>query len=325
MTMDCDTSGRMTVSTQRREDAKVTFFAPLRLCVYIIAALLLPAMLPQTALAQNASPMDLNRSGVAVYYLRSAHDDADHFCARLNAELLKGETYSVSAMARYQYIRTGIPDGDFSGTGYTPRELHINGDHHVYQLGVNSMVRSWLWGKPLMALSMLRADFSRHGFGRVDAMAVAILMLKSTRETQFGLGPVLLLNTSSRWPLFPMFMYRHQFNPQLSLGLYGGIFSLDYTPTRADQLSTGFDINARTFYFRPETDGLPDVCRYTKTLFRPMAKYRRHLTKHLSAEIEGGVELKMSSRIYGRTGTHHYIETDAPASPFALMTVNCRL
>lgn len=322
--MNSETSDSTIILIRRREDAKAILFTPSRLCVGIIAILLLSA-LPRNAAAQNATPMGLGGSGVAISYLRSAHDATDYFCLRANAELVKSKTYSISALARYQYINSHIPSADLAATGYTPQELNLDGSHQVYQLGLNSFTRSMLWGRPLMTFAMVRADFSSFGFGRVNAMGAAMLMLKATRTTQFGLGPMLLLNTSSSWPIFPMFIYRRQFSDKLAMGLYGAIFSLDYTPTRVDLLSVGFDIDARSFYFRPETDDLPDVCRYTKTLFRPMAKYRHHLTKHLSAEIEGGVELKMSSRIYGRTGTHHYLETDAPASPFVLLTINSKL
>lgn len=301
------------------------FFASPCLCVEIVLIMLLDTLLPPTAAAQHGSSMGFNESKVALYYLRSGHDETDHFCARMNAEVMKGKNYSVAVMARYQYINTDIPDEDFAGTGYTPQELNINGGHHVYQVGINSMVTSHLWGKPLMAFAMLRTDFSKHGFGRIDAMGAAMLMLTATRETQFGVGPVLLVNTASKWPIFPMFIYRRQFSRELALGLFGGICTLDYTPTRADCLSVGFDVDARTFYFSPNTDDLPDVCRYTKTLFRPMARYRRRLTKQITAEVECGVELKMSSKVYGRSGTRDYLETDSPASAFGLVTISSTL
>lgn len=280
------------------------------------------ALIPSSVSAQLESGMGISGSGVAVTYLKSASDNTDYFNTRITGEFFRSKTWSVSAVARYQYIHTDISAVNLSGTGYSPESIGLNGSHNVYQLGLNSFARTSLWNKPLVSFAMMRADFSTCGFERVNAMAAAMLMVKATRDTQFGIGPMLLLNTSSKWPVFPIFIYRHRFCDKLSLNLYGAIFGIDYTPTRLDYLSAGFDIDARSFYFRPGVEDLPSVCRYTKTLFRPMAKYRRKLTKHLSAEIEGGVELKMSSRIYGKTGTRHYLEVRSPASPFVQATVS---
>lgn len=298
--------------------------------VFSVAELFVPLALaallvPLRGAAQHGADMGMTGSGVALTFLKPGGDHTDCFNARLTGELFRGKKWSVAAVARYQYINVDMASDCLRGTVYTPQQLGLDGGHDVYQFGLNSFVRTHLWGKPFLSFAMLRSDFSSGGFERINAMAAGLFMLKTTRTTQFGIGPMVLLNMSSRWPLFPIFIYRRQFSGKLALSLYGAIFGLDYTPTRRDFLSAGFDVDARSFYFRPGVAGLPEVCRYTKTLFRPMAKYRRTLTKHLSAEIEAGVELNMSSRVYSRTGTRHYFEVHSPASPFVQVTANYRL
>lgn len=150
-------------------------------------------------------------------------------------------------------------------------------------------------------------------------------MLKADRNTQFGLGPLVLVNTNSKIPAFPVFMYRHRINGQWLINLYGGMFGVDYTPTKDDLIAVGADVDVKSFYFRPGVSGLPDRCRYSRASFRPMVKYRRRLIPNFYFEMLGGVSVKMSSKVSGITGTTEYMEVKEKTSPFLQTNISYAL
>lgn len=176
-----------------------------------------------------------------------------------------------------------------------------------------------------MAFGTLSADMGDRRFQRVSGIAMGMFMLRANRDTQFGIGPLVLINSTSKVPAFIVFMYRHRFNDNLAVNLYGGMFGLDYTPTKSDLITIGGDIDVRSFYFRPNHIDLPERCRYTNTNFRPGVKYKRRLATNFYGEIQGGVILKMSSRVTGISGTKRYFDVPMPARPFIQVAFNYAL
>lgn len=264
--------------------------------------------------------MGLSGTGVEVLYNKSGGNIPDYFTARAAYQFYSNKHLAVSANARFHFMDTDFEDDATEEYG-TLREMDLDGTHHVYQFGVNAVMRETLFGKPFMAIAMLTSDFSSDGFERISFMGGGVFMLTTTRETQFGLGAFLLLNTSSKWPLFPMIIYHHQLNPTTALNFYGNKYTVDYTPTKEDRFAAGFDIDSRSFYFRPNVEGFPGRCRYTLNLIRPMLSYRRTLLKGLDAEVKAGGEIKMSSRVYKRNGTKHYLNISQPVQPFFMLSL----
>ena len=67
------------------------------------------------------------------------------------------------------------------------------------------------------------------------------------RNTQFGIGPLVLINSTTKVPAFIVFRYRHRFSDYIALNLYGGMFGLDYTPSNSYLITIGGDIDVRSF------------------------------------------------------------------------------
>lgn len=277
-----------------------------------------------TAQEHNGSMESMSGTGMEVSYNKSGGNISDYLTARATYQFYTDKHLAISANARYHFMDTDFEEDATAGYG-SPKELDIDGTHQVYQFGVNGIMRETLLGKPFIAIAMLTSDFSGDGFERLSFMGGGTIMLTTTRETQFGLGLFLLVNASSKWPLFPMIIYRHKLNPTTAINFYGRKYALDYTPTEKDCFTAGFDIDSRTFYFRPDVEGLPEKCRYTANFIRPMLKYRRTLLKGLNAEVEAGGEIKMSSRIYKRNGTRHYMSISQPVQPFFMASLGYSL
>lgn len=278
-------------------------------------------------LAQTQADVNVSEGGYGIVktnlnmqYQQSWGQIDGTFAARASYEAFTNRWLTLSANARYSSYRVDFKSHSLSD-GYDPDAIGLNDIHLLGQIGVTATARARLFGKPVMALAMINTDWGTGGFERISATVMALVMLRANRDTQFGIGPLLMLNTTSKIPVFPVFMYRHRFDRRWLLNLYGGMFGVDYTPTSDDLFCIGADIDVKSFYFNPHSESLPRVCRFTQTSFCPIVKYRRRLAPNLYIEAKGGVALKMSSRVNGRTGTREYFTCTQKDAPFLQASV----
>lgn len=82
---------------------------------------------------------------------------------------------------------------------------------------------------------------------------------------------------------------------------------MEYSPTKNDILSMGFDINAKSFYFQPKAEDLPDKLRYMSVSFRPLIKYSRNIVDKLNLDVRVGASINIVNRVNGMTGTKKYM------------------
>ena len=279
--------------------------------------------------AQEPQDVPTDNYGMVKTNIRVAYDYthasiSDHFNARVSYEFLKNQKFTLTANINYNSLQADFSNDELP-TGYDPQQMNMNKTHLYGQIGVSASFRSNIFGRPFMAFGTLSADMGDRRFQRVSGIAMGMFMLRANRDTQFGIGPLVLINSTSKVPAFIVFMYRHRFNDNLAVNLYGGMFGLDFTPTKSDLITIGGDIDVRSFYFRPNHIDLPERCRYTNTNFRPGVKYKRRLATNFYGEIQGGVILKMSSRVTGISGTKRYFDVPMPARPFIQVAFNYAL
>lgn len=240
---------------------------------------------------------------------------SDGFSARVSYQAYKNRWLTISANAKYNSVKVDFNEDNLSD-GYSPDQTALNDIHIMAQLRATATAHTTLFGKPAVGIAMINTEWGVGGFERVSGTILAVLMLKADRTTRFGIGPMVMINTTSKIPAFLVFTYYHRFSEKLALNLYGGMFSLDYTPNKDNLIAIGADINVKGFYFKPHNDNLPDICRFTYTSFRPMAKYRLRLRQNLYLDLQGGLALTMSCRVNGKNGTHEYIKCHQRPAPF---------
>lgn len=279
--------------------------------------------------AQETKDVPVDNYGLVKTNIRVAYDYtnasvSDHFNARVSYEFFKNQKFTLTANANYNSLQADFHTDELP-IGYDPQQMNMNKTHLYGLFGVSASFRSQLFGRPFMAFATMSADWGDKRFQRVSGIAMGMFMLRANRNTQFGLGPLVLINSTTKIPAFLVFMYRHRFNDTFAINLYGGMFGLDCTPTKSDLITIGGDIDVRSFYFRPNHADLPDKCRYTNTNFRPGIKYKRRLATNLYGEIQGGVILKMSSRVTGVSGTKRYFDIPMPTRPFIQAAINYAL
>lgn len=272
--------------------------------------------------AQKGADVRVNKGGygmvktnITVAYDHAFGSVTDGFNARVSYEFLKKKHFSFSGNLKYNSVTANFNQSDLD-KNFNPDDIDLNGIQTMEQIGVTATANTSLFGKPLMSLGMINSEWGKGGFNRVSANLMAMLMLRYNKDTQFGIGIFGMINTTSKLPIFPVFIYRHRFNKMLLLNLYGGIFGVDYTPTINDLISIGADIDVKSFYFRPSDNNLPRTCRYTQTNFRPMLKYRRRLIPNLYFDAQCGYAINMSSRVNGVNGTKEYLKITQKPHPF---------
>ena len=249
---------------------------------------------------------------------------SDGFSARVSYQCFKNNTLTITANGRYNSVTADFNMNELP-EGYQPEVMGMNDTHITGQLGLSVTARTSLFRKMLLAFGNVNIDWGQGGYARTSALLMGIILLKQTERTQFGIGPLVMINTNSKVPTFLVFMFRHRFNERWLINLYGGMFGIDYTPTRHDLIAIGGDIDVKSFYFNPQTEGLPERCQYRNTAFRPMIKYRRRLNPYLYLEAEGGVSLSMSSHVYRVTGTTEYLDIKQKAAPFIQIGISYSL
>ena len=296
---------------------------------YIFSFLIMVLMSSIHCTAQESQDVPTDNYGMVKTNIRVSYDYtnasiSDHFNARMSYEFFKNQKFTLTANANYNSLQAEL-SADNLPAGYDPMQMGMNKTHLYGQLGVSASFRSRLFGRPFMAFGILSADWGDRRFQRVSGIAMGLFMLRANRNTQFGIGPLVLINSTTKVPAFIVFMYRHRFNNHIALNLYGGMFGLDYTPTTSDLITIGGDIDVRSFYFQPNHADLPKRCRYTNTNFRPGVKYKRRLATNLYGEIQGGVIVKLSSRVTGVSGTKRYFDVPMPTRPFVQIAFNYAL
>lgn len=231
----------------------------------------------------------------------------DNIKGRVSYQFINKPWLKITGNGQLNSIWSNIEESQLSKP-YAPKEIGINGQHLFGSVGFTALGFLPLFGHPVALLAIGNAEFSNHCFGRISGLAGAVYMFKISKETQFGVGPLFLLHTASKVPAFPGIIYKHRFNPKFAINVYGGIFGLEYNPAPDDLIVLGADLDVRSFYFKPDTEGLPDKCRFTMTSIRPGMKYKRRLAKNFYATFGTGVSFKMSGRITQATHSHRYLD-----------------
>ena len=235
--------------------------------------------------------------------------------AKISYEMVSNKAFTLTANAQYSSAEVDFKASDLS-KGYDPDLINLNGSHYMEQIGFTSTVRAKMFGKPFMGIVKADTEWDGKDFARVSGTVVGLFMLRTTKRTQFGIGPLAMINTSSSLPAFVMFLYRHRFNEKWLLNLYGGLLTCDYTPTQNDLISFGADVDVKSFYFSPNDSTLPKRSRFKYTSFRPMVKYRRRLAQNFYFDAQAGVALKISSRVNGVSGSKEYLKCRQKPTPF---------
>lgn len=209
-------------------------------------------------------------------------------------------------------------------SGLSHDEVRIDDNHHSFKGSINVMYRSTLWNKPLVVFANVGVDASQWGAERMSGIGAALLMLKATRETQFGVGPLLMLNTTSRVPFLFVATYRHVYSPQWTLNLNYPFFGMQYTPNGKHTIAGGFAFDADYYWVRPDNDKLPRTVFFRRSLLRTGVNYDMHISPTLTFNAQTGWEYTMAGGLYTANGRHLIYDLNHPNGPYAHIGISFR-
>lgn len=100
----------------------------------------------------------------------------------------KGRELSLGIMPYYHFSGMRLKE-DFG--------LNFGSDHHRYGAIVMGTASTRLFGRPFSVMGMINADGWEQGYGQTQFICAGVWALIRNERTYLGLGPVVLLGTSS--------------------------------------------------------------------------------------------------------------------------------
>ena len=132
---------------------------------------------------------------------------------RANLKVLGNRQFSLSVSPFYHYSNKEL---NTNGT-YGTLLLDVPHNHHHYGSNLIANYNTLWLGKPFTLMAMGTANFSQYGYECISGMVGGIFSITRNQRTYLGLGVICLIGTSVSWPLYPMFIYNHQFNNRWSI------------------------------------------------------------------------------------------------------------
>lgn len=223
----------------------------------------------------------------------------------------------VGISANYDYNNEHL-------SGLSNEHIAMVDNHHSFKQNTNIIFRSALGNKPLVIISNIGIDASQWGFQRISGIAAALLMIKSTPHTQFGVGPLLMLNTTSRIPFLVVATYRHVYSPLWTLNINYPFFGMQYTPSEKHTIAGGFTFDTDYYWVRPDNEKLPKTAFFRRSLLRTGLNYDMKLTPTLTFTAQTGWEYTMAGGLYTSNGRHLLYDLNHPNGPYAQFRVTLR-
>ena len=165
-------------------------------------------------------------------------------------------------------------------------------------------------------MGLVNAEACSFGFGRCTGIATVMYNIKENRRLAFGLGAVVLINTFSPFPIYPLVTFRYNFSEKLLLNVTPPMLNLVFRYDKNNTFSLGSMIDSDNFFIKTQNEDLPSLCRYSKCLFKGYVSYERRFKSSFSFHIEGGCQTAMSAYISGKNGHKRYITQNSDLLPY---------
>lgn len=239
-----------------------------------------------------------------------------------SVKLVSGLMGSVSVQPFYNYSTTRLQT-DWRENAPL---FNFSKEHHHYgatlSATMNLMLGSRAHGKPMTLIATTAPNFSENGFEQMSGAVGAIVHITRSEHTYLGLGPVFLYGSPVSWPLWPLLVYRHQFDNRWNLNGMAANWMLNYQASSKVKLALGMELVSDKIYFRPDNDLLPRKALYDLISERVGLFANWQATKELSMELSSGINWPFYGRVRDINHPHIYMKLHADSKPFVQMRVN---
>ena len=228
----------------------------------------------------------------------------------------KGRELSLGIMPYYHFSGMRLKE-DFG--------LNFGADHHRYGAIVMGTASTRLFGSPFSVMGMINADGWEQGYGQTQFICAGVWALIRNERTYLGLGPVVLLGTSSQSPVYLAFMYLHRFNPKWSANVTMAQNYITYQPSKTTKLSGGMEIDCERFYFHPDRNDLPYSSVLSHCTWKSGLFLDHQLHQHVSLSTAIGYDLPMRDKVIEKNHHTTLMNLSRRPTPFARVKVSCRM
>ena len=219
----------------------------------------------------------------------------------------------ISLGAYYNYMHQCFTP-DYRTETYEP--VRFNNNNHTWGANATYSFRSKLFGKMLFGFANVRMECSQYGWERISGFAATALLIKRTERSSFMLGAAMLLNSSSRWPLFPFITYWYKFNEKWELNIKAPQCHIVYNISEKDKLLMGTTLGGEHFYIRPHHSNLPSTVMYSRSYARPELVYEHDFTPLMRCSLRCGSIVYINGKFNSSNGNRKYGEIDHDANVF---------
>lgn len=240
----------------------------------------------------------------------------------VNVPVYRGKFYNFSLAGHYGYYHQNFNPT----TPYTGKyRMDMNGDQHTWQMATNGVFYGRLFGKMLVSNLHFSVDGSNHGFEKFSGRVVAMLQMKRTETTSWGIGVLGLINSTVPFPFFPFVTYSNQLSKEWSLNLALPKIHLRYSFDKSHYISLGMSIDNDYFYLHNDNDNLPKTSVYSKLFLNPGITYERPLGRDFCFTVSSGASFLISGRVYDKKHPKDYIRISQPGTAFFNVGVSYNL
>lgn len=236
---------------------------------------------------------------------------------RANIKVFGSQKFAFSVSPFYRYSNKELNGNGTDGT----LQLDVPRNHHHYggNLIANYNTR-WL-GKPFTLMAMGTANFSQYGYECTSGMIGGIFSITRNKKTYLGLGAICLIGTSVSWPLYPLFIYNHQFNNRWSINCMEVNNYLNYQVSRALRLSFGMEMESDKIYLRPKVADLPEKVEISQIIERFGIFTNVQASRELSFNLGLGAAVPFYGRLRQSGHNKTYMKLHDQVKPFVRLRV----
>jgi hypothetical protein len=239
-----------------------------------------------------------------------------------NVRLLSGLMGNVSLAPFYNYSTVRLQT---DWKAIAPM-IRFPDEHHHYGAtlsgSMNLLLGSRERGKPMTLTATVTPNFSENGFENLSGILAAMVHVTRSQKTYLGLGAAYIYGSSGWWPLWPIIVYRHQFDNRWSVGGMAANWMLNYQHSPKLRFALGTEMVIDKIYFRPGNEQLPRKALFDLVSERVGLFANWQTTKALSMELSTGISYPFYGRVRDISHPHVYMKLHADTKPYAQMKIS---
>lgn len=236
---------------------------------------------------------------------------------RANLKVLGNRQFALSVSPFYRYSNKELNANDINGASL----FDVPKEHHHYGSSLIANYNTQWLGKPFTLMAMGTVNFSQYGFEDASSMIGGFFSITRNQKTFLGLGVICLIGTSVSWPLYPMFIYTHQFNHRWSISCMEINNYLNYQASRVMRFSLGMEMETDKIYFRPKVADLPEKAEISQVSERFGIFTNIQASHELSFNLGLGAAVPFYGRLRQSGHNKTYMKLHDHVKPFVRLRI----